>query len=90
MFDLTELERAHAIVGQAVPATPARAWPLLAQRLGTEVVVISPRPGRILERVKVGFSRITAERDDIRAIKASPDFIAMRERILGHIWQSAG
>jgi threonine dehydratase len=39
MFDLTELERAHAIVGQAVPATPAHAWPLLAERLGTEVVV---------------------------------------------------
>ena len=39
MFDLTELERAHAIVGQAVPATPARGWPLLAERLGTEVVV---------------------------------------------------
>jgi threonine dehydratase len=39
MFDLTELERAHAIVAQAVPATPAHAWPLLAQRLGTEVVV---------------------------------------------------
>ena len=39
MFDLTELERAHAIVGQAMPATPARAWPLLAGRLGTEVVV---------------------------------------------------
>ena len=39
MFDLTELERAHDIVGQAVPATPAHAWPLLAQRLGTEVVV---------------------------------------------------
>jgi threonine dehydratase len=39
MFDRTELERAHAIVGQAVPATPAHAWPLLAERLGTEVVV---------------------------------------------------
>ncbi|QAU45594.1 threonine dehydratase [Bradyrhizobium guangzhouense] len=39
MFDLTELERAHAIVGQAVPATPAHRWPLLAGRLGTEVVV---------------------------------------------------
>ncbi|MBP1090777.1 threonine dehydratase [Bradyrhizobium diazoefficiens] len=39
MFDLKELERAHAIVGQGVPATPAHAWPLLAQRLGTEVVV---------------------------------------------------
>jgi threonine dehydratase len=39
MFDLTELERAHAIVGQAVPATPARGWPLLAERLGTQVIV---------------------------------------------------
>src|ERR1700744_766289 len=39
MFDLAELERAHAIVGQAVPPTPAHAWPLLAQRLGTHVVV---------------------------------------------------
>jgi threonine dehydratase len=39
MFDLGELERAHRIVGTAVPATPAYAWPLLAERLGTEVVV---------------------------------------------------
>ncbi|QIG93695.1 MULTISPECIES: threonine dehydratase [unclassified Bradyrhizobium] len=39
MFDLDELERAHRIVGTAVPATPAHAWPLLAERLGTEVVV---------------------------------------------------
>jgi threonine dehydratase len=39
MFDLSELERAHEIVGRAVPATPAHAWPLLAQRLGTRVVV---------------------------------------------------
>src|SRR5882762_9125743 len=39
MFDLRELERAHEIVGQAVPQTPAHAWPLLAQRLGTTIVV---------------------------------------------------
>ncbi len=39
MFDLAELERAHEIVGQAVPPTPAHAWPLLAERLGTQVVV---------------------------------------------------
>ena len=39
MFDLAELERAHEIVGQAVPPTPAHAWPLLAQRLGTTIVV---------------------------------------------------
>jgi threonine dehydratase len=39
MFDLGQLERAHEIVGQAVPATPVHGWPLLAERLGTEVVV---------------------------------------------------
>ena len=57
--------------------------------LGTDVVVMSPRPGRIVERLKVGFSRATAERDDIRAIKASPEFIAVRELILGLIWTNA-
>jgi threonine dehydratase len=39
MFDLAQLERAHEIVGAAMPPTPAHAWPLLAQRLGTSVVV---------------------------------------------------
>ena len=39
MFDLRQLERAHEIVGSAVPPTPAHAWPLLAQRFGTDVVV---------------------------------------------------
>jgi len=39
MFDLRQLERAHELVGAAVPPTPAYAWPLLAQRLGTTVVV---------------------------------------------------
>ncbi|WGS22421.1 MULTISPECIES: threonine dehydratase [unclassified Bradyrhizobium] len=39
MFDLSQLERAHRIVGTAVPPTPVHAWPLLAERLGTRVVV---------------------------------------------------
>ena len=39
MFDLRQLERAHEVVGRAMPPTPAHAWPLLAERLGTEVVV---------------------------------------------------
>ena len=39
MFDLEQLERAHAVVGAAVQPTPAHAWPLLSQRLGTPVVV---------------------------------------------------
>jgi threonine dehydratase len=39
MFDLAELEQAHAIVGAAVPPTPAHAWPLLSERLGATVIV---------------------------------------------------
>ena len=39
MFTLADLEQAHAIVGAAVPPTAAYAWPLLAERLGTHVVV---------------------------------------------------
>jgi threonine dehydratase len=39
MFDLRQLERAHEIVGAAVPPTPAYAWPLLSERLGASVVV---------------------------------------------------
>jgi len=39
MFDLAELERAHEVVGAAMPPTPAHAWPLLTQRLGANVVV---------------------------------------------------
>jgi taurine transport system ATP-binding protein len=57
--------------------------------LGTEVVVMSPRPGRIVQRFPVTFSRQAAGRDDIRAIKASPEFVAKREQILGLIWSNA-
>ena len=39
MFDLSQLERAHEVVGRAMPPTPAHGWPLLAQRLGAAVIV---------------------------------------------------
>src|SRR4030088_3384006 len=39
MFDLTQLERAHAVVGAAMPPTPAHLWPLLSERLGATVIV---------------------------------------------------
>ncbi len=57
--------------------------------LGTDVVVMSPRPGRILERLAAPFSR-QADGRDIRSIKASPEFVRMREHVLGLIWASAG
>ncbi len=39
MFDLNQLERAHVVVGAAMPPTPAYGWPLLSERLGADVVV---------------------------------------------------
>ena len=54
--------------------------------LGTDVVVMSPRPGRIIARTASPFARQQGKRD-IRAIKSSPEFVAMREQILGLIWQ---
>ena len=57
--------------------------------LGTDVVVMSPRPGRIIERRKVGFARTAGAAGSIRAIKASPAFVAVREDILGLIWANA-
>jgi threonine dehydratase len=39
MFNLKQLEHAHAIVGAAMPPTPSRAWPLLSERLGATVIV---------------------------------------------------
>ncbi len=39
MFDLRQLERAQGIVSAAMPPTPARAWPLLSERLGASAIV---------------------------------------------------
>ena len=39
MFDIDELRQAHDVVRAAMPPTPAHAWPLLAERLGTPVFV---------------------------------------------------
>ncbi len=39
MFTLSDLEAAHGVVTAAMPPTPQYAWPLLAKRLGAEVVV---------------------------------------------------
>lgn len=56
--------------------------------LGTQVVVLSPRPGRVLEVLEVGFSK-QANGRDIRWIKATPEFVATREHVLSLIWATA-
>jgi ABC-type taurine transport system ATPase subunit len=56
--------------------------------LGTDVVVMSPRPGHIVAHERLPFARRGDARGS-RTIKASPDFVQARERILSLIWDQA-
>ncbi|CUI73948.1 taurine transporter ATP-binding subunit [Achromobacter xylosoxidans] len=47
---------------------------------------MSPRPGRITHTFQPDFNRRYLETRDGRGIKSSPDFIAMREQVLGIIY----
>lgn len=54
--------------------------------LASHLIVMSPRPGRITHRYELDFNRRFLETRDARAIKSSPDFIRMREIVLGIIY----
>ena len=49
--------------------------------LGTQVVVMSPRPGRIVARFDLDFVREFARTGNARSIKTAPDFASLREEI---------
>ena len=49
--------------------------------LATRLVVMSPRPGRILHSFALPFSRQFLECRDSRAIKSLPEYIELREKI---------
>jgi len=50
--------------------------------MGTRLIVMSPRPGRITHRFDLDFSKRFLEGMDARSVKASADFIHMREQVL--------
>ncbi|TAM85998.1 MAG: ATP-binding cassette domain-containing protein, partial [Candidimonas sp.] len=54
--------------------------------LGSRLVVMSPRPGRITNTYELDFNKRFLETRNARAIKSSHDFIQMREVILGLIY----
>ena len=54
--------------------------------LGSRLIVMSPRPGRITHTYDLDFNKRFLAEGNARAIKSSPDFIRMREQILGIIY----
>ncbi|MDC8786747.1 taurine ABC transporter ATP-binding protein [Roseateles koreensis] len=53
--------------------------------MGTRLIIMSPRPGRITREFSLEFGRRFLASRDARAIKSSSEFIALREQVLSII-----
>lgn len=53
--------------------------------MGTRLIIMSPRPGRISHEIPIDFGRQFLQSRNAREVKSSPAFIALRERVLGII-----
>jgi taurine transport system ATP-binding protein len=54
--------------------------------LATDLILLSPNPGRISERLSLDFGKRYATGESARAIKSDPDFIATREHVLAQVF----
>mgnify|MGYP004621101825 FL=1 len=54
--------------------------------LATELVLLSPGPGRVVERLPLDFSRRFVAGESCRSIKSDPRFIEQREYILSRVF----
>ena len=57
--------------------------------MGSRLIVMSPRPGRITHRFELDFCRRFFESRNARAIKSDPAFIAGREEVLDIVHRTA-
>lgn len=55
--------------------------------MATELVLLSPGPGRVLERLSLDFARRFVAGASCRSIKSDPDFIAQREYVLSRVFE---
>ena len=55
--------------------------------LGTHLIVMSPRPGRIVARFNLDFVQAFARSRDARAVKTAPEFTELRERVRAIVHQ---
>jgi len=54
--------------------------------LASELVLMTPRPGRIVERIRLDFGKRFANGESARQIKSDPKFIELREYVLSHFF----
>ena len=54
--------------------------------MATELVLLSPGPGRVVERLRLDFSRRFVAGESCRSIKSDPRFIEQREYILSRVF----
>jgi taurine transport system ATP-binding protein len=59
-----------------------------ALSLGTKLVVMSPRPGRIVARYDIAFVRDFVAQGDWGAIVTSPDYVHLREEVSALIYKA--
>lgn len=54
--------------------------------LASELVLLSPGPGRVVERLRLDFGQRFASGEACRSIKSDPTFIAQREYVLSRVF----
>ncbi|MDB6050595.1 MAG: taurine transporter ATP-binding subunit [Pseudomonas sp.] len=54
--------------------------------LATDLILLAPNPGQIVERLKLDFGQRYAQGESARAIKSDPSFIETREHVLSKVF----